>query len=99
MRNNQVQTPASPPVHPPFRQRAGELVRAACFIFNTGYLGTFATLIPLLGPVPLILMSLNWLLGTAVLSYKKKFLPASWDKAITSASENKPVGKLLGRNN
>ena len=95
MGNDRMQRPPLPSL----RTRAGEFLRDPGFIFNTGYLGTFATLIPLLGPVPLAIMSLNWVLGAAVLAYKKKLLPDSWDRAVTAACENKPAGKFLARNN
>lgn len=77
-------------------QTAGHFLRDPGFVFNTGYLALFATLIPTLGWAPLALMGANWLCGSAILAHKKNLLPAKISEAINPDSR---LGRFLSRKN
>lgn len=78
------------------KQRIKNILLDPGFIFNTGYLGTFASLMPLLGPLPFGVMALNWLCGSIILSQKTGFFPVANGGFIRSEGW---LGRFLARDN
>lgn len=79
--------------------RFQEIFQDPGLYFNTGYLGLFGALIPILGPLPFTIMSVNWVSGCAMLAYKKNLLPTSLSGKINSWTKNNRIGKFIRRPN
>ena len=71
---------------PTLQKKLKDFIKDPGILFNTGYLATFASLVPSVGSIPLKIMIANWVAGGAILAHRKGLLPQS----ISSFFEQAP---------